>query len=64
MGVQVVMTYDEGPGIASVQLSEQPAHGSLLLSRAGVGGLTADIEPALVADADRVGVVVLAVGAY
>jgi hypothetical protein len=62
--VQVVMTYDEGPGIASVQLSEQPAHGSLLLSRAGVGGLTADVEPALVADADRVGVVVLAVGAY
>ena len=62
--VQVVMTYDEGPGIASVQLSEQQAHGSLRLRGTRVGGLTADVEPTLVADADRVGVVVLAVGAY
>ena len=35
--VQVVMTNDEGLRIASAQLSEQPAHGSLLLSRFTLG---------------------------
>ena len=56
------MAYDEGPGVCAVQLPEQPAEGSLLLGCAGVGGLTADVEPALVADAYRVGIVVQAVG--
>ena len=64
VGVQVVMTYDQGAGITPVKVFKQPSHGSLLFSRAGVGGLTADVEPTLVADADRVGIVVLAVGAY
>ena len=61
-GVQVVVSYDHGAGIASVELFEQCAHGSLLCRGARVGGLTADIEPTLVADADRVGIVVHAVG--
>ena len=61
-GIEVVMTYDHGARIALVQFLKQSSHGSLLRLSARVGGLTADIQPALVADADRVGVVVLAVG--
>ena len=61
-GVQVVVPYDQGAGVTPVKIFEQLSHGSLLFSRSCVGGLTADVEPALVADADRVGVVVLAVG--
>ena len=56
------MANDEGPGVCAVQLPEQPAEGSLLLGSAGVFGLTAGVQPALVANAYRVGVVVLAVG--
>ena len=62
LGIQVVVTYDHGFGIASVQFLKQSSHGSLLRWRARIGGLTADVKPALVADADRVGIVVLAVG--
>ena len=62
LGVQVVVPYYHGAGVTSVQLFEQSSHGSLLRLSPGVGGLTADVEPALVADAYRVGVVVLAVG--
>ena len=47
-----------------MQFFEESSHGSLLSLGARVGGLTADVEPALVADADRVGIVVLAVGTY
>ena len=61
-GIQVVMADDEGAGVTPVQLFEQLSHGLLLRLGARVGGLTPDVEPALVADADRVGVVVLAVG--
>jgi hypothetical protein len=57
------MAYNHGAGVTPVEIFEQLSHGSLLLSRAGVGGLTADVEPTLVADADRVGVVVHTVGA-
>ena len=60
-GVQVVVPYNHGAGVTHVQFLEQFAHGSLLCRRSRVGGLTADVIPALVADADRVGVVVLAV---
>ena len=59
--VQVVMTDDHGFGVSSVQFLKQFSHGSLLRLGARVGGLTADVEPALVADADRVGIMVLAV---
>ena len=62
VGVQVVVAYDHGTGVAPVKIFEQRAEGSLLFSRARVGGLTADVEPAFVADAYRVGVVVQAVG--
>ena len=62
LGIQVVMTYDQGLRVASVQVLEQSAHGCLLCCGARVGGLTSDIQPALVADAYRVGIVVHAVG--
>ena len=54
-GVQVVVPYNHGAGVTRVQFFEQFAHGSLLCRRSRVGGLTADVIPALVADADRVG---------
>ena len=57
-----MMTDYHGAGVAPVQLFEQLSHGSLLFSRPRVGGLTADVQPALVADAYRVGIVVHAVG--
>ena len=57
------MPYDQGAGVTLEQVVEQSPHGCLLFCRARVGGLTADVEPALVADADRVAVVVQAVGA-
>ena len=60
--IQVMVTDDHGAGKAPVQFLKQSSHGSLLSLGAGVSGLTADVEPALVADAYRVGVVVLAVG--
>jgi hypothetical protein len=56
------MAYDEGLRVAAVQHLEERTEGCLLLGCAGVGGLTADVEPALVADAYRVGIVVQAVG--
>ena len=56
------MAYDEGLRVAAVQNLEECTEGRLLLGRARVGGLTAGVEPALVADAYRVGIVVLAVG--
>ena len=56
------MTQDQGTGVTPVQVLEQLSHGRLLSLGARVGGLTADVEPALVANAYRVGVVVQAVG--
>ena len=60
--VQVVMTQNDGTRITLVQFLKQSSHGSLLSLGARIGGLTADVKPALVADADRVGIVVHAVG--
>ena len=57
-----MVTYDEGLRVAAVQILEECPEGCLLLGSAGVGGLTAGVEPALVADAYRVGIVVHAVG--
>ena len=62
LGIQVVMPQDHGFGVAPVQLLEKFAHGSLLSLGARIGGLTADVEPALVAHANRVGIMVHAVG--
>ena len=61
-GVEVIVTQDHCAGVTPVQVLKQLSHGSLLRRGARVIGLTADVEPALVADAYRVGVVVQAVG--
>ena len=61
-GVQVVMSYDHGTGVTPVEVFEESSHRSLLFRRSCIGGLTSDVEPTLVADADRVAVVVHAVG--
>ena len=57
------MTDYHGAGVVPMEVFEQLSQGSLLFRRSRVGGLTADVEPALVADAYRVGVVIHAVGA-
>ena len=51
-----------GAGVTQVQVLQQLAQCLLLFSRPRVGRLSADVEPALVAHAYGVGVVVLAVG--
>ena len=61
-GIQVAVTDYHGAGVTPMEVLEQPSHGSLLFSRSRVGGLTADVQSALVADANRVAVVVQAVG--
>ena len=60
--VQVVVADDQGAGVTPVQVFEQLSHGLLLCLGARVGGLSADIQATLVADADGVAVVVQAVG--
>ena len=57
------MSDDQGAGVTLVKILEQQSHRRLLRCRTRVVGLTADVEPALVADADRMGVVVQTVGA-
>ena len=57
------MTDNHGAGVTPVEVFEQLSQGSLLFCRSRVGGLTSDVEPTLVADAYRVGVVIHAVGA-
>ena len=59
---EVAMPDDQGVGVTFAEIFEQQPHRRLLFSRACVGRLTADVEPALVADADRMGIVVQAVG--
>ena len=58
-----MVTDDHSAGVTPMEVFQQLSQGSLLFCRSCVGGLTADVEPALVADAYRVGVVVHAVGA-
>ena len=60
--IEVMMTYYYCAGISLVQFLKQSSHGCLLSLSTGIVGLTSDIEPSLVADAYRVGIVVLAVG--
>ena len=57
-----MMPYDQSLQVSAVQVLEQRAERCLLCLGARIGGLTADVEPALVADAYRMGVVVQAVG--
>ncbi len=63
MGVEVVVTDNQGVGVALMEVLQEPAKGCLLLRRTRVGGLTADVETTLVAYANGVAVVVHAVGA-
>jgi hypothetical protein len=53
------MSYYHGAGVTRMKFLEQRPHGSLLRLGTGIGGLTADVQPTLVADTYRVGVVVL-----
>ena len=59
---EVAMPDDQRAGVTLVEIFEQQSHRRLLLCRAGIGGLTADIESPFVADADRMGIVVQTVG--
>ena len=65
---EVTVTYDHCAGVTQVQVFEQLTHGSLLRSRARVVGLTAGIKSPLIADANRMSIVMMpfyvAVGAY
>ena len=56
------MTYDHSAGVALVQVFEQLSHRNLLRLGTRVGWSASDIEPTLIADAYRVGIMVLAVG--
>ena len=58
------MPDDQRAGVTLVEIFEQQSHRRLLLCRARVGGLTADIESPFIADADRMGIVVQTVGTY
>ena len=60
-GVQVVMAYDEGAGIALFQFQEQLPQSLSLCLGASVGRLSVAVESALVAHTYRVFVVSLAV---
>ena len=59
---EVAMPDNQGTGVTLVEIFKQLPHRRLLRCRTRVVGLTADVEPALVADADRMGVVVQTVG--
>ena len=61
---EVAMPDDQRAGVTLVEIFEQQSHRRLLLCRAGIGGLTADIESPFVADAYRMGIVVQTVGTY
>ena len=56
------MTYDHSAGVALVQVFEQLSHRHFLRLGTRVGWSASDIKPTLIADAYRVGIVVLAVG--
>ena len=57
------MAYDEGFGITAFEYGEELTEGCTLCGGSCVGGLTEDVESAFVADADGMGIMVLAMGA-
>ena len=61
-GIQIVMPDYQSVGVALMQLFEQLSHSLLLRLSARVGRLAANVVPALVAYANRMAVVVHAVG--
>ena len=60
--IEVPMPDDQRTGVTLVEILKQLPHRSLLRCRTRVVGLTTDVEPPFVADADRMGIVVQAVG--
>ena len=62
VGTEVAMPDDQGAGVTLAEVFEQQSHRRLLFSSARVVGLTTDVEPSFVADADRMGIVVQTVG--
>ena len=58
------MPNNQGAGVTLMEIFEQQSHRRLLFSSARVGGLTADVGPSFVADADRMGIVVQTVRTY
>ncbi len=63
LGVQVVVADNQCLRVTPVKALKEPAQGSLLGRCPRVGGLTANVQTALIAHADGVAVVVHAVGA-
>ena len=57
------MTHDDGPRELPLQLTQQGQQGGFLCQRARVARITPRIQPALVAEADAVAVVVQTMGA-
>ena len=62
MRIQIVVTDNQSLRVSPVQIFQQPPHCSLLRLSPGICGLSSDIQPALIADTYRVGIMVLAVG--
>ena len=58
------MSEDAAEGETPFQLGHQPVHGFLLFGRSGVGRLSANVQPSLIADADAVGVEAFGVCAH
>ena len=58
LGVQVVVTDNHGAGVTPVKVFKEPPQGLFLGHCPRVGGLTADVQPALVAHTYRVRVMV------
>ena len=64
VGREVAVTHDDGAGELVVEASEKGAHALTLGSGARVAGIAGRIQSTLVADADGVLVVALAVGTH
>ena len=62
-GIEVMVTHNQGAGIAFMEIFEEHCHGAFLRLRTRVLGSSLAVETALVAHTDAVTVVVLAVGA-
>ena len=63
LGIEDVVTHDEGTGVLLPEGAEEMEKGALLGTGAGVFGIARGVETAFVADADAVGVVTGAMSA-
>lgn len=64
VGGEVAVAHDDGVGELSVELLQERAHGGALGFGARVAGLSFGIQSAFIADANRVLVMILAVGSH